>query len=215
MAWRSVQQHNHSSSCSGSPEERSTEQDFATNACRIVSMVLNSCYKKEAWNSVLYSINICLALLTGICLQSISFLSSPLCWLHSLPIFPLLDKVYAEHESKEFSIRLDMLLLFPKQIANIQIGGLFCEVCISELPTGKSNGEVFSPTVSQVVCLGLLCGWKYVTGKCQNWSGSRLLCTRVKLFGFLSLISISSFHTTSLKKVKRLPIAVLQSVPRL
>lgn len=41
----------------------------------------------------------------------------------------------------EFSLRLDLLLLFPKQIAGIPLyavrGSLFCEVCISELPTGK------------------------------------------------------------------------------
>ncbi|KAM6134585.1 vacuolar protein sorting-associated protein 41 homolog isoform 1-T1 [Pterocles gutturalis] len=44
VAWRSLQQHNHSSSCSGSPEERSTEQDFATNTCRIkaVDMLLDN-----------------------------------------------------------------------------------------------------------------------------------------------------------------------------
>lgn len=66
VAWRSVQQHNHSSSCSGSPEERSTEQYFATNTCRIVSTVLNSCYKKYTLNSVLQFMHICLALLREI-----------------------------------------------------------------------------------------------------------------------------------------------------
>lgn len=111
----------------------------------------------------------------------------------------------AVYEGKEFSMRLDLLLLFPKQVAYVSFCAAWGSLFWEEENNRKTICWFFFPSVSKIVYLSLLHGWKYVTRKCVKTN----LVLKYFLQGYSSSVFsawcpviLSYLHTPSFEEVR-------------